>query len=264
MKEKLFEGKESIQEFEPLRTFDFAGNQDDIEIGERLIAEGKVGCLILAGGQGSRLNLSIPKALINVSFAKAKSLLQLFCEKTKAASKKAQCSLKIALMTSPLNEEEIHEYLKKNHYFGLSEEQVFLFSQGMLPFLDPSGNPILQPSGEYAQGPDGNGGTLKAFFHSGIWDKWRQDGIEYLNLVLIDNPLADPFDSNLVGYHTQRDLEITLKTVLREREDEKVGIIVQHRNKVRVIEYSDFPEEMKYEKSAGGSFVWKLANISLF
>lgn len=264
MKEKLFAPKEIIQDFEPLRTFDFAGNQNDLEKGEKLVNEGKVGCLILAGGQGTRLNLSIPKALVNVSFAKGKSLLQLFCEKTQAASKKAKHPLKIALMTSPLNHEEIQQYLQKNDRFGLSVAQLSLFSQEMLPFLDTYGNPIMQSSGELALGPDGNGNALKGFLKSGIWEKWRQEGIEYLNLVLIDNPLADPFDPNLIGYHAQRDLEITVKTVLRENEEEKVGMIVQHRNKVRVIEYSDFPEELKYEKSVNGSFIWKLANISLF
>ncbi len=264
MKEKLFAKREILQDFEPLRTYDFAGNQNDIEAGDKLISAGKTGCLILAGGQGTRMNLSVPKALVNVSVAKSKSLLQLFCEKSVAASKRAKRPLKMALMTSPLNHKEIESYLQQNQYFGLQEGQLFLFSQGMLPFLDPRGNPLLQPSGHFAEGPDGNGGALKAFLHSGIWEKWRQEGVEYLNIVLIDNPLADPFDANLIGYHAKRELEVTLKAVLRETEEEKVGMIVQKRNQVRVIEYSDFPEELKYEKNAQGSFVWKLANISLF
>ncbi|HSX12744.1 MAG TPA: UTP--glucose-1-phosphate uridylyltransferase, partial [Rhabdochlamydiaceae bacterium] len=231
LKETLFAPKDKIEDFEPLRTFDFAGNPHDITTGEALIAEGKVGCLILAGGQGSRLGLSMPKALINVSFAKSKSLLQLFCEKTVAASKKVKRPLNLALMTSPLNHAEIEYTLHKNHYFGLQQGQISLFSQNMLPFLDTYGNPILQPAGNYAEGPDGNGGALKAFYESGIWQQWQEQGVEYLNLVLIDNPLADPFDPNLTGYHAGRDLEVTIKSVLREKEEEKVGIIVEHRNK---------------------------------
>lgn len=264
LKEQLFAPKKPIQDFELLKTYDLFGNQTDIELGEKLMAQGKVGCLILAGGQGTRLNLPYPKALAKVSLSKEKTLLQLFCEKTQAASKKAKCALKLALMTSKLNHDQIKQYLQENHHFGLQEEQISLFIQGMLPFLDPQGNPILEAPGVFAEGPDGNGGALKAFFQAGIWKEWKQSGIEYLHVVLIDNPLADPFDSNLAGYHAKHALDVTVKAVLREREEEKVGIIVKQQDHVRVVEYSEFPEEMKYDKNPDGSFVWKLANVSLF
>lgn len=264
LKEHLFAPKKPVQDFEPLKAYDLFGNQTDIALGEKLIAQGKVGCLILAGGQGTRLNLPYPKALVKVSLAKEKTLLQLFCEKTDAASKKAKCALKLSLMTSRLNHDEIQEYLQKNRYFGLQEEQLSLFKQGMLPFLDPQGDPILEAPGVFAEGPDGNGGSLKAFFQSGLWKEWKQLGVEYLQVVLIDNPLADPFDANLAGYHAKQALDVTVKAVLREKEEEKVGIIVKQQDRVKVVEYSEFPEELKYEKNPDGSFVWKLANISLF
>jgi UDP-N-acetylglucosamine/UDP-N-acetylgalactosamine diphosphorylase len=254
----------TLENFQPLRTFDFAGDAEDIRLGEKLLAEGKAGALLLAGGQGSRLGSPVAKALVPVSLIKSKSLLQLFCEKTAAASNKAGRPLPLAVMTSPLNHAEIATYLEQNHYFGLEPQQLLLFQQEMAPLLDAYKKPIYLRSGEIAQGPNGNGGALKAFYQSGIWERWRTLGVEYVNSMLIDNPLADPFDPNLIGYHAGRELEITIKAIVRQESEEKLGIIVHHENKVRIIEYSDFPETLKYEKDSQGSFIWKLANISLF
>lgn len=244
--------------FTPLENYATSGNKSDKEKGQTLISEGKIGCIVLAGGQGSRLKNSCTKALFPVSNIKQKTLLQLFCEKTKAASKKAKHALNLAVMTSPLNENEIAEYLKENQFFGI-KEQIFLYSQEMLPLLDLKGNPLPD-----AQGPDGNGGALQAFYRSGIWEKWRQQGIEYVHVVLIDNPLADPFDANLAGFCASQDLDVAIKSILREKEEEKVGILVNKQGKIGVVEYSEFPEEKKREKNGDGSFTYKLANISLF
>lgn len=249
--------------FTPLQECSFSGKREDFAVGHQELGFGKVGALILAGGQGSRLSGRLPKALFPVSNIKEKTLLQLFCEKTRAASHKAGRPLKLALMTAPHNHDEIESYLKQNQFFGI-ENQLSLFRQEMLPLLDLQGNPFVEENGAVAQGPDGNGGCLKAFFQSGIWEEWHKAGIEVVTIVPIDNPLADPFDSNLVGFHRNHSLEVAVKAVLREKEEEKVGLLVEREGKIEVIEYTEFPEEKKREKEESGSFVYKLANTSQF
>ena len=39
----------------PFHNYEKSGNSEDRKIGETLLRQGKVGCLILAGGQGTRL-----------------------------------------------------------------------------------------------------------------------------------------------------------------------------------------------------------------
>lgn len=227
-------------------------------LGAQRIGEGKVGCLVLAGGEGSRLGLELPKALVPITPIMKKTLLQVFCEKTAAASLQAGTPLSIAIMTSEKNHLPIADYLEAHHFFGLEREQVSLFKQGVLPLLNDQGYREFTAEGEIAVAPDGNGGALHHFFHSGVWDQWRKRGIEYLNLVLIDNPLANPFDPTLVGAHQAAGAEMTLKAIGRETPQESVGVVGIEGGKIQVIEYFELPEAIRSSPD------WRVANISLF
>jgi len=244
--------------------FSISGNVDDYEKGLKAISEGKVGCLLIAGGQGTRFRSTAPKGLFPVSVIKNKSLFQLFAEKTAAASKQADRPLSLAIMTSPLNHDETVSYFKKNNYFGLQPGQVSFFTQSMLPFLDANGNMLLDQNDKLAKGPDGNGFSLYHFYHSGIWKEWQKNGIKHVNYVLIDNPLADPFDAELMGFHIRQNDEITLKSVERIDPMEKVGVIIRNGGKAGVIEYSEISKEDALAKDANGYLKHRCANISLF
>lgn len=198
-----------------------------------------LGALILAGGQGSRLHASLPKALVPLN-AKGTTLLEIFCQKAIKASSLAKAPLKLAIMTSPSNHQEIDSYLKQHHYFGL--QSIDLFPQTLAPFLDDHGNWILEKPGHLAQGPDGNGGCLAEFVKAGLWNQWSQKGVRYLNVIPIDNPLADPFDSRLLQFHQDQSAEVTLKAIVRQPPNEAVGVIGIEDGKIAVHEYTELPE----------------------
>lgn len=236
---------------EPLKKYHTSGQESDRLIG----AQKKIGCLVLAGGQGSRLGSPLPKALTPVSLVKKKTLLQLLCEKAAAASKQRGYNIPLVFMTSPLNHEAVRSYLETHHFFGLNPTQVDLFPQEMLPFLDDQGNWRLQQPGIIACGPDGNGHALKHFVENGIWEKWKQHQIEFMTVVPIDNPLADPFDAELAGFHARQNAECTLKAIQRLDSHEKMGVICLKDGKIGVQEYSELPPE---------TAEFKIANTSLF
>ncbi len=230
--------KSTPMEFSPCATFERSGNEEDRLRGERLLREGKVGCLILAGGQGTRLGFDGPKGAVPVTPISKKSLFQIFCERTKTAGRK----LPVCIMTSPLNHEQTIDFFKAHDFFGLVSSQLSFFEQEMLPFLDDSGRWRLEKPGKIAEGPDGNGHALRLFFEKGIWKKWKEQGIEYLNVIFVDNPLADPFDAEFIGLAARMGADAALKAVERISPDEKMGALAEIQGKLRVIEYFEIPE----------------------
>lgn len=216
-----------------------AGNPDDIAVGRKLIAEGKVGCIVLAGGDGSRLDWNGPKGTFPLSLVQHKTLFQMVIEKVEEASRYFAHELKCAIMTSPLNDEESKK--------ALVNKKISFFSQTLAPLLDEEKKPMKEKRSR------GNGEALRCFYSSGLFREWKASGIEYLHLIFIDNPLADPFDPNLCGFHHKIGAEATLKAVLRLSLEEKVGAVGEKEGKLCVVEYGENPPS-----------TWRLANTSLF
>ncbi|MGA8164564.1 MAG: UTP--glucose-1-phosphate uridylyltransferase [Waddliaceae bacterium] len=254
----------TMQLFDSFRDFSSISNPKNKEAGSRLLSEGKVGCLLAAGGQGTRFRSDQPKGAYPLSIIKKKSLFQLFAEKVIAAGKRAGRQLPLAIMTSPLNHERTAAIFSENENYGLEKEQVAFFSQGMLPLLNEEGNLFLDRPHHIAVGPDGNGSSLQHFFHQGLWQRWYDCGIRYLNYVLIDNPLADPFDAELIGFHRLQGCDAAIKCTWRGDPKENVGIVVKHEDKVKVIEYTELPEEERTKRLDDGTLKHVCANLSMF
>ncbi len=252
----IHEPDQAPEDMTPLKDYQQAGSVGDYLAGQRFIAEGRVGCIVVAGGQGSRLGSKKPKGLFPISAVKRKTLFQLLAERVLAASKLAGRALFLAIMTSRANNRASVEYFIANNFFGLPPDCVFFFEQGELPFLDAEGHPLLTQEGTALSGPDGNGGALEAFCSTHIAGLWAGAGVRWVNFIQIDNPLADPFDAELVGYHARTQQEVTIKSVMRKNLAEPVGTLVQTEAGIRVVEYSELPEKQRQGH--------KLANISCF
>ncbi len=255
-KEAMFPSKTfSCSELCPYLNYESSGNLENSTRGEALIRQGKVGCLILAGGQGTRLGFDGPKGSFPVSPIKGKSLFQLFCERTKAASAWSGHPLPLCIMTSASNHVQTIEFLQKHDYFGLPSSQLFFMEQEVLPLLDDRGHWLLESPGKIAEGPDGNGHALRLFFELGIWEKWKASGIEFLNLIFVDNALADPFDPEFIGFSERTGADAALKAVERLSPDESMGILAKCDGKLKVIEYSEMPSRVsQFPLSSTGMF----------
>ena len=265
--EMLKELKTSSTPIHPFTDYSYSGNEHHKTLGKQLLAAGKVGCLIIAGGQGTHLRISGPKGLFPITPITKKSLFQLFAEKTVAAGKQVGRPLPLAIMTSPENHEATVWFFESNHFFGLQKEQISFFSQDELPLLDTQKNLFLENCHKIAEGPDGNGFALKQFVLSGIWQRWHNAGVRFLNFVLIDNPLADPFDAELIGFHSSNQVDVTVKCTLRRDENEKVGLLVKKGNDTSVtavVEYSEMDKNEQTACNPDGTFWHRCANLSLF
>lgn len=249
---------------EPFENFIRSETIVNPHLGLQLMQKGQVGCIIMAGGQGSRLRFNGPKGCFPISIIKQKSLFQIFAEKVYAASKMAGVSIPLAIMTSPTNNLAIHSFFVGNNFFGLDPDQIAFFEQNELPLLDLSGDLFLETADSLACGPNGNGRTLHHFYYSKIWQKWQQQGVSTVSLIPIDNPLADPFDQKLFHFHLNEKNAITLKATHRTDPFEKVGVFVMIEKKIHVIEYTELSTDEKIACDAKGNLKFGCANLSLF
>lgn len=252
--------KPSSFDVDPISDFKVAGSRDRKQTGKNLFSIGRVATVVLAGGQASRLGIDFPKALFPVTPVRNKSLIELVFEKLKCASAWANSPLSLAILTSPLNHNAIQEFLSHQN---LESSHVDLFCQKALPLLDEQGNWFLTKPGSLAIGPDGNGGVFHLLFSSGIMEQWKQMGVEYIQFTLIDNPLADPFDAELIGFCHETNADVAIKAIYREP-NEKVGLLLQKNKKVGIVEYTEISEKIPSATTPDGKLQYPLANISLF
>ncbi len=263
-REALKKHRSSSKDLSPLKNPVHVDDIKDASLGKEYLRQGKVGCLLAAGGQGSRLRFDEPKGMYPVSNVKNKTLFQLFAEKTYYASQAYEFPLSLAIMTSPLHHDTVQTYFEEKKRFQLSRDQLSLYPQKTLPLLDHDGNMFLESKGKIAEGPDGNGNALKEFYEQGIWKKWKEKGIELVTFLQVDNALADPFDERFISFHLENNADVNIKSIIKNRPEEKVGTLVKIDDRIHVIEYSEFPHEKAKEKKADGSLAFSHSNISLF
>jgi UDP-N-acetylglucosamine/UDP-N-acetylgalactosamine diphosphorylase len=108
-------------------------------IGLEAIANGTVGVLLMAGGQGTRLGSSAPKGCYDIGLPSHKSLFQYQAERIARLQTVAEQEFKKPagsviipwyVMTSGPTRRETTEFFTKNSYFGLDSKNVILFEQG--------------------------------------------------------------------------------------------------------------------------------------
>jgi UDP-N-acetylglucosamine/UDP-N-acetylgalactosamine diphosphorylase len=212
--------------------------------GEDLLAKGKVGVVLLAGGQASRLRLEGPKGCVYITPVMEKTLFAYFAEKIAAAGRLWNREMHVAIMTSPLNHQETTEYFQRNAFFGL--EKLTFFEQEVYPLFDGHFFLFLENRHKIAQGPNGNGSFFRQFAQSGLLEKWKQEGIEHIQLLPVDNPLINPLGAEEISAHLEMGNEVTLYGDYIRSNNEKVGTIVSHNKSLTVIDYME-REESHFE-----------------
>lgn len=221
--------------------------------GEGILAAGKVGVILVAGGQGTRLGFDKPKGMYPIGPVSGNSLFQMLVEQAIARSRRAGVIIPYYVMTSDATHEETVDYFTEQKYFGLDPADVYFFKQGAMPAVDDqSGQLLLDEKGNVATSPDGHGGMLAALFHAGLLNDMKQRGVEYLYYHQVDNPTAIVCDPAFLGFHVQHESEMSSKVVAKRTPEEKMGVVVDVDGQTQIIEYSDFPDEIARKTDAGG------------
>ncbi|MDR2757718.1 MAG: UDPGP type 1 family protein [Planctomycetaceae bacterium] len=237
--------------------------QEAISAGQDMLRQGKVGVILVAGGQGTRLGFPHPKGMYPIGPVSEATLFQFHFEKVLAASKHYGYQIPYAIMTSPATHHETVDFLEQKNFFGLRKDDVFIFCQGTMPAVSlETGKVLLHSKGSIALSPDGHGGMLAAITQKNgngisVLDSFRQRGIEYLFYNQVDNPLVRICSPEFLGYHFLSGSELTSQVIRKRFPTDKVGNIVEVDGRLYVIEYSDLPEEIAGQTNSDGSLkIW--------
>jgi UDP-N-acetylglucosamine/UDP-N-acetylgalactosamine diphosphorylase len=228
------------------------------------LAAGKIGVLLVAGGQGSRLGFDHPKGLYQIGPVSGASLLQIHFEKALAAAGRYGASVPVYMMTSPVTHDEQTEFLNEHERFGLPKDDAVLFCQGTMPAVDAqSGKLLLAAKDSLFLSPDGHGGTVAALAASGAIEHMRRRGIEHLFYLQVDNPLTPICDAEFIGYHLLAQSELTSMAIAKQTPKDRLGVFATIDGQLQVIEYSDLPDDVAELRESGGSLKFWAGSIAV-
>lgn len=231
------------------------------KLGIKAIHEGKVGAVLLAGGQGTRLGLDKPKGMLNVGITKNLYLFEQLVYNLMEVVKKADAWVPLYIMTSEKNHEDTVGFFKEHDYFGYNSEYVFFFVQEMAAATDYQGNYYMEAKDRLAISPNGNGGWFSSLAHAGLLEKMHETGVEWLNVFSVDNVLQKIADPVFVGATLDAGYVCGSKVVAKAAPEERVGVLCLEDKHPSIVEYYEMTEEMIQSRDENGELLYRYGVI---
>ena len=255
--------KETVNErgiFAPLEAVELdeikARGAEFKKIGLEAIRAGKVGAVLLAGGQGTRLGLDKPKGTLNIGVDRELYLFEQLLYNLMDVTKEAGVSVPLYIMTSNINNHDTVTFFEEHNYFGYPKEDIKFFVQEMVPACDYQGRVYMESKTNVAMSPNGNGGWFGSMVNAGLLSDIKARGIEWINVFAVDNCLQRIADPVFVGATIAYGRESGAKVVRKAAPDEKVGVLCTEDGKPSIAEYYEMTEEMATARKENGDLLY--------
>ncbi len=242
------------------------------KIGIDAIKAGKVGAVLLAGGQGSRLGFDKPKGMFDIGINKNLYIFECLINNLLDVVKEAGAWIPLFIMTSEQNDKDTREFLDKHDYFGYSSDNVIFFVQEQLPTVDLNGKLMLADKGIVSTAPNGNGGWYASMVRSGVFKILKDNKIEWLNVFAVDNVLQRIADPCFIGAVVDSGKESGSKVVAKASPEERVGVMCLENGKPSIVEYYEMTPEMINSRESDGTlsynygvilnYLFKISNLN--
>lgn len=208
------------------------------EAAKTAIHSGEVAVVLMAGGQGTRLEHPGPKGTFSFDGV---SLFELQARQI-LSFKNAAGELKVHwyIMTSDINHEETLAFFKKHGFFNVPEENIHFFKQEHFPPLTKDGELMLTADKDIMLTPNGNGGIFSSLNNSGMLDEMEKSGVKHVFMNNVDNVVVKVLDPALVGLHVTENNDITSKSIT-PKSGESVGRLAVMNGDKGVVEYTELP-----------------------
>lgn len=225
-------------------------------VGLDFLSEGKVGAVLLAGGQGSRLGFKGPKGMFNIGVNRKLSIFEQQMNNIAEVNSRTGRHFHIFIMTSRTNNDETVKFFEDNDYFGYPRDRIHFYIQDVAPTCDYNGKVFLDEKHRVSLAPNGNGGWYSSLVNSGLARVIERDGIEWLNVYSVDNVLQRICDPAFIGATIIKRCGCGAKVVRKANADEKVGVLCNEDGKPAIVEYYEMPEDLK-NKTKKGELVYR-------
>ena len=222
-------------------------------LGLEAIKAGKVGAVLLAGGQGTRLGFDKAKGMYNIGVTKDLYIFEQLIRNLQKVTEEAGAYVPFYVMTSDKNDKDTREFFAEHDYFGYNKDYVKFFVQEMVPAVDFDGNVLVEAEDSLAMSPNGNGGWFTSLLKAGLGEDMKEKGVEWLNIFAVDNVLQQIADPVFVGATLQSSCVSGAKVVRKVDPYERVGALCLEDGKPSIIEYYELTPEMAEATNEAGT-----------
>lgn len=230
-------------------------------IGLDAIRAGKVGAVLLAGGQGTRLGSDGPKGKYNIGLTKEVFIFERLIRNLLDVTDKAGCFVPLYVMTSDKNHEETTAFFEEKQYFGYPKDFVKFFKQEMAPSVDFQGKLYMESEDSLSLSPNGNGGWFYSMAVTGVLKDVKARGVEWLNIFAVDNVLQRIADPVFVGATIDSGCVSGAKVVRKADPEEKIGVLCLEDGRPSIVEYYEMTEEIINSREADGELSYNFGVI---
>uniref|UniRef100_UPI004055B7DD UTP--glucose-1-phosphate uridylyltransferase n=1 Tax=Agathobacter sp. TaxID=2021311 RepID=UPI004055B7DD len=226
------------------------------KVGLEAIRNCKVGAILLAGGQGTRLGFDKAKGMYNIGVTKDLYIFEQLIANLKKVTDEAGAFVPLYIMTSDKNDEQTRMFFEEHDFFGYNKEFVKFFVQEMVPAVDFEGNVLVEAEDSLAMSPNGNGGWFLSLVKAGLGEDLKEKGVEWLNVFAVDNVLQKIADPVFTGATILSGCVSGAKVVRKCDPYERVGALCLEDGKPSIIEYYELTPEMAEAKNESGSLLY--------
>lgn len=226
------------------------------EIGNKAIKDGKVGAVLLAGGQGTRLGFDKPKGMLNVGLTKDIFLFEMLIRNLMDVTNKIGVFIPLYIMTSDKNDEDTRAFFDEHNYFGYNKKYISFFIQEMAPSVSYNGKIFMESKSSLSLSPNGNGGWFSSMKRCGLLDDIHRKGVEWLNVFSVDNVLQRIADPLFIGATIHSNSVSGAKVVRKAAPEERVGVLCLEDGKPSIVEYYEMTDEMIHLRDEKGELLY--------
>ncbi len=225
-------------------------------VGLEAIKNCKVGAILLAGGQGTRLGFDKAKGMYNIGVNKDLYIFEQLIRNLQKVTDEAGAFVPLYIMTSDKNDAQTREFFAEHNYFGYNVDYIKFFVQEMVPAVDFDGNVLVEAEDSLAMSPNGNGGWFTSLVKAGLDKDLKDKGVQWLNVFAVDNVLQQIADPVFVGATILSGCVSGSKVVRKCDPYERVGALCLEDGKPSIIEYYELTPEMAEATNEAGSLLY--------